>query len=177
MTHCTISWTIPDKNGTSRQTTWTSSVICRRDTRGHFVDVFSDNADYTRFQLGASEENPTLLTVHDWHPTAGSVIWKQDQLGDDTLAINGFWAVNVLRAGRYSIRLSRFPDDAPQAMGATKAVLRIGEQELEKRLDGPEASVSFELDLPQGHGLLQSWLTDKEGVVRGPYFVHVTCLN
>jgi len=61
--------------------------------------VFSDNAAYTRFQLGAREENPTLLTVRDWHSTEGNVIWKQEQLGDDTLAINGFWAVNVVRAG------------------------------------------------------------------------------
>ena len=143
----------------------------------HFADVFSDGADYTRFQLGAAEENPTLLTVRDWHPTEGDVIWRQEQLGDDTLAINGSWAVNVVRAGRYSIRLSRFPDDAPQAMGATKAVLRIGGQEFEKELDGMEASVYFELDLPQRHGLLQSWLSGEDGVVRGAYFVQVTRLS
>jgi uncharacterized sulfatase len=143
----------------------------------HFADVFSDNAAYTRFQLGAREENPTLLTVRDWHPTEGNVIWKQEQLGDDALAINGFWAVNVVRAGRYSIRLSRFPEDASQAMGASEAILRIGEQQLERDLDRNENSVTFELDLPQGHGLLQSWLSDDEGVVRGAYFVHVTRLK
>ena len=91
--------------------------------------MFSGDAAYTRFQLGAAEENPTLLTGRDWHPTEGSVIWKQEQLGDDKLAINGFWAVEVVQTGRYSIRLSRFPDDAPQAMRASRAVLRIGEQE------------------------------------------------
>ncbi len=105
------------------------------------------------------------------------MIWRQEQLGDDTLAINGFWAVNVVRAGHYSIRLSRFPDDAPQAMRATKAILRIGEQELERKLDGNEISVTFELDLPKGHGLLQSWLSDEEGSVRGAYFVQVARLN
>jgi uncharacterized sulfatase len=143
----------------------------------HFADVFSDNAAYTRFQLGAREENPTLLTVRDWHPTEGNVIWKLEQLGGDALAINGFWAVNVVRAGRYSIRLSRFPEDASQAMGASEAILRIGEQQLERDLDRNENSVTFELDLPQGHGLLQSWLSDDEGVVRGAYFVHVTRLK
>ncbi len=143
----------------------------------HFADVFSDNAAYTRFQLGACEENPTLLTVRDWHPTEGNVIWRQGQLSDDTLAINGFWAVNVVRGGRYSIRLSRFPDDAPQAMRATKATLQIGEQELKRKLDGNEPSVTFELDLPQGYGLLQSWLRDEDGSVRGAYFVQVTRLS
>ena len=139
----------------------------------YFADVFSDNGAYTRFQLGAAEENPTLLTVRDWHPSEGNVIWKQEQLGDDTLTINGFWAVNVVKAGRYSIRLSRFPDDALQAMRATKAILRIGEQELERKLDGDESSVTFEVDLPQGHGLLKTWLGDKETGVRGAYFVQV----
>lgn len=171
---------IADDPGQKRNVASVHPVIARElrtQYERYFADVFSDVAAYTRFHLGASEENPTLLTVRDWHPTDGTVIWKQEQLGDDTLAINGFWTVNVVRAGRYSIRLSRFPDDAPQAMGTIKAVLRIGEQKSEKTLDGSEASVSFELDLPQGHGLLQSWLTDKEGVVRGAYFVHVTCLN
>ena len=143
----------------------------------HFADAFSGNADYTRFQIGAYEENPTLLTVRDWHPTEGNVIWRQEQLSDDTLAINGFWAVYVVRAGRYSIRLSRFPGDAPQAMRATKAILRIGEQALERKLDGNETSVTFELNLPQGHGLLQSWLSDEEGGVRGACFVQVTRLH
>ncbi len=149
----------------------------RSQYKQHFADVFSDNAAYTRFQLGAGEENPTLLTVRDWHPTEGNVIWKQGQLGDDTLAINGLWAVNIVQAGRYSIRLSRFPDDAPQAMRATKAMLRIGEQELERKLDGNETSVTFELDLPRGPALLQSWLSDEETGVRGAYFVQVERVN
>ncbi|EMI16472.1 N-acetylgalactosamine 6-sulfate sulfatase (GALNS) [Rhodopirellula maiorica SM1] len=139
----------------------------------HFNDVFPNEVPYTRFQLGAAEENPTRFTVRDWHPTKGRVIWKQPQLGDDELAINGFWAVNVVQAGRYSIRLSRFPDDAPAAMRATKATLKIGNQELQKNLDGNETSVTFTLDLPKGPATLQTWLSNKAGVDRGAYFVHV----
>jgi uncharacterized sulfatase len=139
----------------------------------HFNDVYSNATSYTQFQLGASEENPTRFTVRDWHPTEGNVIWKQQQLGDDSLAINGFWAINVVQAGRYSIRLSRFPDDAPEAIRATKAVLKVGDQEHKKKLQGDETSVTFMLDLPRGPATLQSWLTDKAGVVRGAYFVHV----
>lgn len=139
----------------------------------HFDDVYSNATSYTRFQLGALEENPTRFTVRDWHPTEGNVIWKQKQLGDDSLAINGFWAVNVVRGGPYTIRLSRFPDDAPEPMRATKAVLKVGDQEHKKKLQGDETSVTFMLDLPRGPATLQSWLTDKAGVVRGAYFVHV----
>jgi uncharacterized sulfatase len=139
----------------------------------YFADVFADGGAYTRFQLGAGEENPTLLTVRDWHPTQGGVIWKQEQLDDDSLRINGFWAINVVQAGRYSIRLSRFPDDALRAMRATKAVLTIGEQKLERDLDPDETSVTFELDLQKGPGLLQSWLSDVDKGVRGAYFIRI----
>ncbi|TWU38333.1 sulfatase-like hydrolase/transferase [Novipirellula artificiosorum] len=145
----------------------------QRQYEDHFAEVFADGEPYARFQLGAADENPTLLTVRDWHPTVGNVIWKQDQLGDDSLAINGFWAVNVVQAGHYSIRLSRFPDDAPQSMSATKAILQIGDQTLEKKLGGTEASVMFEVDLPKGHGLLQTWLSGADGKTRGAYFVQV----
>ncbi|GAA5505286.1 arylsulfatase [Novipirellula caenicola] len=141
--------------------------------RQHYADVFRDDAPYVRFQLGDSRENPTLLTVRDWHPTEGDVIWRQEQLADDTLSINGFWAVDVTQSGRYAIRLARFPDDSPASMEATKAVLRVGDQKLEKQIRKRDMSVTFELELPAGPAILQSWLSDDEGVVRGAYFVSV----
>ncbi|QEG00228.1 Arylsulfatase precursor [Stieleria maiorica] len=143
----------------------------------HFADVFADGGAYTRFQIGAAEENPTLLTVRDWHPTNGNVIWKQDQLGDDALTINGFWAIHVVTAGRYTIRLSRFPDDAPAPMGADRAVLKIGDKQWSKRLGGDETSVTFNVELPQGPAILSTFLTDQQGEVRGAYFVHAERLG
>ena len=149
----------------------------RLQYKRHFADVFSDNAAFTRFQLGADEENPTLLTVRDWHPTKGRVIWRQEQLGNDALQVNGLWAVNVVQAGRYSIRLAMFPDDAPGPIHATKAILQIGEQRLERNLDGSEVSVEFDVNLPKSHRLVQSWFRDKETGERGAYFVHVERLD
>lgn len=139
----------------------------------HFAAVYSDAFDYTRFQLGAAEENPTLLTVRDWHPTQGNVIWKQEHLSDDSIVINGFWAVHVVQAGRYSIRISRSPDDAPEAMRATKAELKVGSQKVQRKLQGDETSVSFTLELPEGPSQLQCWLSDSDGITRGANFVHV----
>jgi uncharacterized sulfatase len=144
----------------------------------YFADVFADDAAYTRFQLGMAEENPTRFTVRDWHPTEGNVIWKQEQLGDDSLLINGFWAVHVVRSGRYAVRLSRFPDDAMAPMRASEAKLSIGDQEMSKKIGPHETAVTFEMDLPKGHALLQSWLTDaKTGSGRGAYFVRVEFLE
>ena len=50
----------------------------------------SHGAAYTRFTLGADEDNPTTLTVRDWHPEKGPVIWKKAQLAEDDRFINGF---------------------------------------------------------------------------------------
>ena len=144
----------------------------------YYDDVYADGAPYNRFQLGVGAENPTLMTVRDWHPTAGRVIWKQEQLGDDSIEINGFWAVNIVQPGRYAIRLFRFPDDANKPMGANAAILKIGNQEASKNIQSSETSVTFELELNKGHALLQSWLTDaKTGGQRGAYFVEVTKRN
>jgi uncharacterized sulfatase len=90
-----------------------------RELRGryeeHFRDVFPDRSDYARFQVGSLDENPTLLTVRDWHPTVGRVIWKQSQLGDAAIEPNGFWAIHVARSGKYKIQLSRFPNEGDQS--------------------------------------------------------------
>ena len=141
----------------------------------YYADVFSHDAAYTQFQLGAPEENPTQFTVRDWHPTSGHVIWMPQQLSDNTLAINGFWAVNVTRAGRYEVRLTRYPDDALAPMQANQAGLLINDKELIKDLDPKDSSVTFQLQLQQGPAILQTWITDaNDGSERGAYFVTVT---
>ncbi|WP_236622207.1 arylsulfatase [Novipirellula maiorica] len=153
-----------------------SDVVGKLQSRyeKHFADVFATDANYTRFQLGAPEENPTRLTVRDWHPTEGNVIWKQEQLGDDSLAINGFWAANVVRSGQYRIRLSRFPEDAPAAMNVRDVRLKIGDIEQTRIISPNDASVVFDMELPVGETLLQSWMTDATtNKQRGAYFANI----
>ena len=58
-------------------------------------------------------------------------------------------------------------------MEATQAVLQIGDQKLEMPLSKRDKSVTFEVELPAGPAILQSWLSDDEGTVRGAYFVTV----
>ncbi|TWU55597.1 arylsulfatase [Rubripirellula reticaptiva] len=144
----------------------------------YFADVFATGAAYTRFQLGVAEENPTRLTVRDWHPTDGNVIWKQEQLGDNGLVINGFWAVHAVRAGRYRISLSRFPSDAPAAMGASEARLEIGEIDETQTIDPSDSSATFDIELPAGDAVMQSWLTDAQtNLRRGAYFADIQFID
>ncbi|MEQ8209741.1 MAG: arylsulfatase [Lacipirellulaceae bacterium] len=139
----------------------------------HVPEVFGHDLDYTRFQVGSDQENPLTMTVRDWHPTKGYVIWQPDQLSDDSLQINGFWAIDVVQAGRYSVELARHPGDDRQPMGAAKARLKIDENQWEKGTKPQDTTVSFEIELPEGPALLQTWLTDANEGQRGAYFVTI----
>ena len=140
----------------------------------HFADVYSDRGvQYERFPVGNAAENPTLLTVRDWHPTKGRVIWQQPHLADNALLINGFWAIDVQTAGNYTVRLSRFPRDAPQPMQANLVKLKIGDHEMEKRTSADDIYVNFELELAAGPALVQSWLSGSDAGERGAYFVEI----
>ncbi|MBL9186512.1 MAG: arylsulfatase [Opitutaceae bacterium] len=143
-----------------------------------FADVTAHRGAYTRFLLGAGQENPTTFTVRDWHPTVGRVIWEPRHLADDTLFPNGFWAVEITRPGRYEIRLARFPTDAPRLMGANEARLKIGDAEAHLAIAPTDAAANFTLNLPAGPALLTTWLKDaSSGRERGAYHVSVRWLG
>ena len=140
----------------------------------YYDDVYAHDGAYQRFQIGIDEENPTRFTVRDWHPTKGNVIWKQEQLGDDSIRINGFWAVDVVHRGTYQIRLSRHPEDAPAPMNATRAELNIGSQTLSRAVQPENQSVSFTVELDAGPTMLKTLLSgDDPGNQRGAYFVWI----
>lgn len=140
----------------------------------HFADVFADSVAHERFTVGNAAQNPTLLTVRDWHPTNGRVIWQQPQLVDNALEINGFWAIDVQRAGSYIVRLSRLPRDAPQPMQADLVKLKIGEQEAQQQIDAKDTHATFEMKLPAGPTRVQSWLSGADSGQRGAYFIEFT---
>ncbi|MCA8994482.1 MAG: arylsulfatase [Planctomycetaceae bacterium] len=148
----------------------------------HYGDVFADGLPPVPFRVGG-EENPVRLTVRDWHPddemiNGYGIIWQQGQLSDDSLEINGSWDIDVTQAGRYTIRLSRFPADAPGPVGVTSIRLKVGKQLVEKNTDRTDRSATFELQLPAGQTQLQTWCIDTEhGLGRGTYFIEIDRVN
>lgn len=138
-------------------------------------DVMSHEARFTPFFVGASEQNPTKFTVRDWHPTEGGVIWKMELVEDDDLFVNGFWSLDVVQDGSYEVRLSRYPEDAEQPMGADKAVMEIGDSLMSSGVFPDEASVTFNVDLKKGPTLLKTRLRDaKSKKERGAYYISIT---
>ena len=66
--------------------------------------------------VGADAE-PVRLTTHDLRNEACHTAWNQRQVRAG-LAVSGFWAIDVRRAGRYRVELRRWPEDAGHALDA-----------------------------------------------------------
>lgn len=145
--------------------------------REHYLDVTRHNGRNMPFYIGANEEHVTSITVRDWHPTNRRVIWKKEQLSDDTLSINGYWAIDVRKAGRYEFILTRHPLDDLKPIGAKRARIRLGDIDKEISLKPGDEQAVFHIDLTPRQAILQTWLTDdKTGKDRGAYYVTVSPL-
>ena len=127
---------------------------------------------------------------------------NRKQSDDENLKHVGYWAVKALKDGRYRISLRRWPaesgnainaavpagEDVPgataafrttkgNAIGATHAVLRIDDQDLDRKPieeDAPE--ISFVTEMTKGSHRLAPFFEVKEGEL-GAYYVIVTSLE
>ena len=148
-------------------------------------EVSSRGDEYVPIVLGHEAQNPTCLTSHDWHDAGtGYPVFDQSQVRR-AVRSNGFWAVDVARAGRYEIELRRWPREADQpingslsggfgqAIKAVKARLTVGGMERTKAVESGDKAAVFSVDLEPGPARLQSWLVEEDGQSRGAYYVYV----
>lgn len=138
-----------------------------------------DFGNDSRTVLGDKRQNPTRLTCFEWH---GSRHWGQGNVRSASIN-NGVWPVDVARAGNYDLTLRRWPEevdaaitasvDGGKSIKATKAKIRIGDQELTQPIRDGASSVKFTVQLKKGSARLQSWLIDEDGKSHGAYYVQV----
>ncbi len=145
-----------------------------------YKDVSQRFDEYCPISLGAAEQDPTLLTSHDWHGPGADLAWYQGQLLRRPAA-NGFWAVKIERAGRYRFTLRERPAAADFALKRGVARLQLGTL-TQTRAIGPGATgVSFELHLKPDETRLQTWLIEQgpggRPASRGAYYVEVEYLG
>jgi hypothetical protein len=93
------------------------------------------------------------------------------------MAANGFWAVEIERAGQYEITLRQRPDGVHAPLRPGNARLKIGDVDQLKPIGEGDCSVTFTVPLKAGKTQLQTWLTETGGTQRGAYFVDVKCLS
>ena len=84
---------------------------------------------------------------------------------------NGFWAVEVARAGTYRFTLRHQPAEAALALRAKTARLAIGDVERSKPVPAGATAVAFDVELKPGQTRLQTWLDEEGGKSRGAFFV------
>jgi hypothetical protein len=156
----------------------------RNEYETWWADVSQRFDECCEIILGSDAENPARLTGFDWHTRTP---WNQGHIRSGA-AINGFWAVEVARAGKYEITLRRWPPELDEpitgaiaggkAIRATEARLKIGPVDLTQPIPDGASKVSFSAQLSVGKTRLQTWLTDPaSGESRGAYYVSVRRLT
>ena len=135
-------------------------------------------ADYVYIPVGTSHENPTILTARDWHPTEGRIPWMQDWISDLTFDANGFWAIEVTKAGQYRISLRRYPVEANLPLGVDTAWLKIVDSEEACAANPNSEVVDFTVDLESCNTTLHTRFKDSEtGNEYGAYYAYIQYLG
>ncbi|MCE9528499.1 MAG: sulfatase-like hydrolase/transferase, partial [Planctomycetales bacterium] len=137
--------------------------------------------EYSDIPLGDEHAPEQELCCHDWHPVDDKTPpWNQsgqDGVAKDPL-VNGQWAVEVTRPGRYAFTLRMRPRGVPYKIPAGKARVKIGDIEAAADIPAVSDSVTITLDLkPTGHVMLQTWLDKADGKSRGAYYTTVKRLD
>jgi arylsulfatase A-like enzyme len=128
--------------------------------------------EFVTIGIGSDAEPVTRLVAHDWHPPSQAESpWNQSHVRNGHVG-NGFWAIEVLRPGKYAFALRRWPDHVDGPLEATKARLKIGPHDLAQPVDADATKATFTVDLRPGKTRLQTWLTMPDGNTRGAYFVY-----
>ena len=151
----------------------------RADYDAWWTSLAAEFDQYSEIVLGDERQNPTRLTCFEWH---SSQHWQQRDVRSASID-NGFWAVEVARAGRYEITLRRWPEelgapiaagvDGGQAIKAVEAKIRIGKVEAAHAIPAGAPAVTLSARLEPGKTRLQTWLIDADGRSRGAYFAKV----
>jgi arylsulfatase A-like enzyme len=134
-------------------------------------DISARFEEYVEIVLGSPHENPVRLTCHDWHTEQSQVPWNQSMVRQSPRG-NGFWAVDVQRAGRYEFILRQQPPKARLPLEAVEARLKIGDVDVTQRVPAGATSVTLEAEVPAGKTRLQTWLISKDAQSRGAFFVY-----
>jgi len=145
-----------------------------------WADLSARFDEYVEIVIGADEANPCRLMSHDWHGQRPA--WSQGSVRSGAKS-NGFWAVDVARAGTYELSLRRWATevDAPiaaaieggKAISATTARLTIADVDMTKPIPEGAHEVTFRVQLKAGKTRLQTWFADEKGEECGAYYCYV----
>lgn len=141
----------------------------------HISDRFDD---YVRLNIGHPADNPARLTCHDWHEPVKGVPWHQNHIMNTNSYSNGFWTLNVVKAGRYEIRLRRWDDGVRRTINLKAARLKLNDEVVDLKVPSHQTEeVVANVNLEQGDLKFASELDYTNGKTAGAYYVFVKYLG
>jgi len=154
----------------------------RKAYEAWWADVSKRFGEYVPVIIGSPKENPTRLTCHDWHSPGSLRCWNQRQITGGGGLANGFWAVDVARAGTYEMTLTRWPVQAKRKLrekflDVTKARLTVANVDQTVAVPAAADSATFKVTLPVGETKLQAQFIDAKGKAAGAFYVYVNYLG
>ncbi len=156
----------------------------------------------TAIYLGHPEDNPARLTCHDWITTK-STPWNQAHIrkGIDAPGNTGFWNVKIVKAGKYEIRLRRWPEESnaqinsamkpgPPVAGASafretpgrqftlnSATVEIADQSLKTEFAADAVEAVITAELPAGTTKLTAKFHGADGSSVGAYYAYIKLIE
>lgn len=150
-------------------------------------------------KIGAPQENPVTLTCHDVHADNGKQPWNQRYIRSGATG-EGYWSINILEEGDYTVSLRRYPQEAnllinttvhgttqeeqpglafdyPEGenLNYTKANIKIGTAINEtKAVSSNDKSTDFKVHLPKGKTKMNASFFNNKGEENIAYYVYVT---
>ena len=149
--------------------------------RNEYEDWWSDVTqrfdEYLEIPVGAEDANPVRLTSFDWYTGGPPNQRVMQDAPSDGPWVDGFWAIEVARSGRYRFTLQERPPEADYPIDGRVGHLQVGDQQAEQPIPQNATSVAFEVDLEPGKTTMRASFS-KPGVGRrGAYFVYVERLS
>ena len=145
----------------------------RSEYEDWWQDVTARFDEYLEIPVGAEEANPVRLTSFDWY-TGGPPNQRvmQDPPWDGPW-VDGFWAIEVVRSGRYRITLRERPPEANFPIDGTTGHLFIEDHRVDQPIPAGTTSVDFEIDLESGKKTMRAGFSKLDGMRRGAYFAYI----
>ena len=161
-----------------------------------WADIEPGFAQFARIHIGSPNENPAVLTAHDWLGVWPP--WNQADIRKAKPVEPGYWSVKVLEAGSYNVSLRRWPIESGYAIdqeieaGAlvpgnrpyrnnpgvqiipVKAHLKIGSETQTVDFKAQSKEVSFNVELAAGENTISAFFENAEGTRVGSFYVYVT---
>ncbi len=113
----------------------------------------------------------TRLCGMDWYQGANP--WNKGNLGRKS---SGLWAIDVEKDGRYRFELRRYPREAKKAIGATTAMVKVGDTSAETEIPSDADHAIVELELKAGSYDLETVFSDTKNKW-GAYFAYVSLVK